>query len=60
MPIRPLPFITLKVDKSKQSEYADGEHDSNEAFEFEINEEAANLLSSIDDPISVCMEPHLW
>jgi len=55
MPIRPLPFITLKVDKTKSDIGLDRSYDgTNDAFEFEINQEAANLLNSIDDPISVC------
>lgn len=56
MPIRPVPFITLHVDKKENgaNENHDGEEGGEEHYHFDINEEAAKMLQSIEEPVSVC------
>lgn len=53
MPIKPIPFITLHTENGNKNE--EEEREGEEHFRFEINEEAARILQSIDEPVSVCL-----
>lgn len=56
MPIHPVPFITLHVDKQNGAEHAEhheGEEGGEEHYKFEINEAAVKLLQDVDQPVSV-------
>jgi hypothetical protein len=57
MPIHPVPFITLKLDPNKTngtSEHHEDGTEGEEHYNFEINPEAAKMLQSIEEPVSVC------
>lgn len=58
MPIQPVPFITLHVDKENGAG-----HDSTEGeehYRFEVNEKAVKMLMDVEQPVSVCYSQLLY